>query len=134
MLCISSSAQARYIGRMVVAGIFCLALALVASVGTRHMHVTGAAAWVLGILPALPVAWTLVVTAAYLKEEKDEFLRAVFVQAILAGMAATLSLTTAWGYLESLVQAPHLGPAWIYPMFWIFTTLAAPVVRLRYRA
>jgi hypothetical protein len=134
MWCISSTAQARYIGRMLVAGVFCIGLALVASIGIRHMHVTGAAAWVLGILPALPVAWTLVVTGAYLNEEKDEFLRAVFVQAILAGMAATLSVTTAWGYLEGLVHAPHMAPTWVYPMFWIFVVLASPVVRLRYRS
>jgi hypothetical protein len=134
MWCISSSAQARYVGRMLVAAVFCILLALVASTGIRHMHVTGPAAWILAILPALPVAWTLVVTGAYLNEEKDEFLRAVFVQALLAGVAATLSVTTAWGYLEGFRIAPHLGLMWIYPMFWIFVTLAAPFVRLRYRS
>jgi hypothetical protein len=131
---ISNPAQARYVGRMIVAGVFCIVLALTASIGIRHMHVTGPAAWALAILPAVPVAWTLVLTGAYLNEEKDEFLRAVFVQALLAGVAATLSVTTAWGYLEGFRIAPHLGLMWIYPMFWIFVTLAEPVIRLRYRS
>jgi len=131
---ISNAAQARYIRRMLVAAVFCIVLAAVAAVGIRHLHVTGPAAWVLAILPALPVAWTLVVTGFYINEEKDEFLRAVFVQAILAGVAATLAVTTAWGYLEGFRIAPHLGLMWIYPMFWIFVTLAAPFVRLRYRS
>jgi hypothetical protein len=134
MWCISSPAQGRYVARMFLAGVFCVILALAATLGIRHEHVTGAAAWALGVLPALPVVASLVVTGAYLAEEKDEFLRNLYVQAILAGIAATLAVVTAWGYLEDFVLAPHLRLAWVCPMFWIFVVVSFPVVRLRYRS
>lgn len=134
MWCFGNPAQTRYVARMFTTAVFCILFSLAASLGIRHGHATGVLAWVLGILPAIPVVMTLVVTGAYLREERDEFLKAVFVQALLAGVAGTLSVTTAWGYLEGFRIAPHLGLMWIYPMFWIFVSLAAPVVRLRYRS
>jgi hypothetical protein len=118
---------------MFVAALFCIVFSLAAALGIRHGHVTGVLAYLLGTLPAIPVVGTLVATGAYLSEEKDEFQRNLYIQAILAGVAATLAVTTAWGYLEDFVQAPHLRLALVYPMFWIFVLAAFPVVWLRYR-
>jgi len=134
MWCPGNPAQTRYVARMLVTAVFCILVALAAALGIRHGHATGVVAYALGILPAVPVVMTLVVTGAYLNEEKDEFQRMIYIHAILAGVAATLAVVTAWGYLEDFVLAPHLRLAWVYPMFWIFVALAAPVVRLRYRS
>jgi cytochrome bd-type quinol oxidase subunit 1 len=133
MWCISNPAQGRYVRRMLVAALFCIVFSLAAALGIRHGHVTGFASYLLAVLPAVPVAWTLVITGAYLREEKDEFQRAIYIQAILCGVAATLAIVTAWGYMEDFGRAPHLRLAWVYPMFWIFVVVSMPLVGRRYR-
>ncbi|MGC2583388.1 MAG: hypothetical protein WA399_14895 [Acidobacteriaceae bacterium] len=115
------------------AAVLCIAFSLAAVGGIRHGHVSGLSSYFLAVLPAIPIAWTLVITGAYLGEEKDEFQRTVYVQAILLGIAAMLAVVTAWGYMEDFGRAPHLRLAWVYPMFWIFVVAAFPLVRRRYR-
>jgi len=133
MFCVSNPAQGRYVSRMFWAGGLCIVLSLAAVLGIRHGHVTGVPAYLLGVLPAAPIVLALLVTGAYLVEEKDEFQRNLYIQALLGGMAMTLSLTTVWGNLEDLVHVPHLDLIWVYPLFWIFVVAAYPVVWLRYR-
>jgi len=131
--CPSNPAQKRYVYRMMAAAFFCLVFSAAAAIGIRHGHVTGFPSYLLAILPAVPVAWTLVITGAYLHEEKDEFQRNLYIQALLCGIAATLALVTAWGYMEDFGRAPHLRLAWVYPMFWIFVVASFPLVLRRYR-
>ncbi len=133
MWCVSNPAQKRYLLRMMWAAFFCLVFSAAAAGGIRHGHVAGFFSYVLAALPAVPVAWTLLITGTYLNEEKDEFQRNLYIQAILCGVAATLAVVTALGYMEDFGRAPHLGLAWIYPLFWIFVVISFPVVRLRYR-
>lgn len=79
MWCTSNPAQGRYLRRMMVAAVFCLLFSLAAVGGIRHGHVGRVPSYFLAVLPAIPVAWTLVITGAYLGEEKDEFQRSVYV-------------------------------------------------------
>lgn len=133
MWCTDNPAQRRYMQRMLVAAGLCIVFSLAAVGGIRHGHVSGLPSYFLAVMPAIPIAWTLVITGAYLGEEKDEFQRNVYVQAILLGIAVTLAIVTAWGYMEDFGRAPHLRLAWVYPMFWIFVAAAQPLVRARYR-
>lgn len=133
MACTVNQAQRSYIRRMFVMALLCAVLSALASLAFRFGHLSGVLAWLTAILPALPIVGALAVTGLYLNAETDDFERTLFVQAILIGTGGTLALTTAWGYLEDYTHAPHLGLAWIYPIFWIFTGLAVPVVKLRYR-
>ncbi len=133
MWCISNPAQKRYVTRMIWAAFFCLAFSAAAAIGIRQGHVSGVPSYLLAVLPAVPVAWTLVITGAYLSEEKDEFQRNLCIQALLCGIAATLAVVTAWGYMEDFGRAPHLRLAWIYPMFWGFVVASMPLVMRRYR-
>ncbi|HEY1498404.1 MAG TPA: hypothetical protein VGF88_02385 [Acidobacteriaceae bacterium] len=133
MWCTLNPAQRLYVARMMWAALFCIVFSSAAVLGIRHGHVTGFASYVLAVLPAVPVAWTLVITGAYLSAEKDEFQRNLYIQAILCGVAATLAVVTAWGYMEDFGRAPRLGLTWVYPMFWIFVAVAKPLVGRRYR-
>jgi len=133
MWCVSNPAQKRYVVRMMWAAFFCLVFSAAAAFGIRHGHVAGFPSYLLAALPAVPVAWTLVITGAYLNEEKDEFQRNLYIQAILGGVAATLAVVTAWGYMEDFGRAPQLRLAWVYPMFWIFVLVSYPLVWRRYR-
>lgn len=134
MWCVVSPAQKRYVVRMMWAAFFCLLFSAAAAFGIRHGQVTGFPSYVLAVLPAIPVAWTLLITGVYLNEEKDEFQRNLYIQSLLCGVALTLSVVTAWGYMEDFGRAPHLRLAWVYPMFWIFTVLSSPLVMRRYRS
>lgn len=134
MLCISNPAQSRYVLRMFLTAVLCILFSVLAAVGVRYLHASGAAAWALALLAGLPILGALLATGAYLAEEKDEFQRNLYVQALLGGMAVTLALTTVWGYLEDFARAPHLRLAWVYPFFWIFVLISFPVVWLRYRS
>ena len=125
--------QRRYVIQMFVTAMLCIFFSVLAVVGFRITHATGALAYVLGALPALPIMAALVLTGVYLDDEKDEFQRNLLVQSLLGGIGATLSLTTLWGNLEDFAHAQHLGLTWIYPLFWGFSGLSYFVVRLRYR-
>ena len=134
MLCsFRSPAQRRYVFRMLAAAGLCVLFALISAMAFRYGHLKGIAAYPVAILPALPIIAAIIWTGVYLDEEKDEFQRNLLIQSMLAGIGATLSLTTAWGYLEDFAHVPHLDPIYIYVIFWFATAIAYPVVRLRYR-
>lgn len=99
----------------------------------RHGHPTGALAYLLAVLPSLPIILGLVVVGLYLAEEKDEFQRTILVQSMLWGIGATLAVTTVWGFLENFVQVVHFDLYLVYPLFWFFVGITTPVVKARYR-
>ena len=94
---------------------------VVSVVAFTHHRPTGLLAYVLAVLPALPILGMMVVFGLYLREEKDELQRAIGVEALVWSTGATLSLTTVWGFL------------WIYPIFWVFFGISMPMINARYR-
>jgi hypothetical protein len=131
--CIKSPAQKRYVVRMWVAAGLCVLFSLVAALVFRLGHPHGVVAYLVGVLPALPIAGALAGTGMYLAEEKDEFQRNLLVQALLGGTGGLLAAATAWGYLEDFARAPHLDLVWVYPAFWVFAGISYGVVWARYR-
>jgi len=130
---IKNPAQRRFVVRMWVLAALCVLFSVVAALGFRLGHLTGVAAYLVAILPALPILGALMATGQYLAEEKDEFERNLLVQSLLGGIGGTLAATTIWGYLEDFAHAPHLHLIWIYPLFWLFVGISIPVVMRRYR-
>ena len=90
-------------------------------------------AYVLAILPAIPIMAVIGIVALYVTEEQDEFQRSLLVRALLWGIGLTLAATTAWGFLEVFSLAPHLDLYLVFPLFCVFAGAANGVVRLTYR-
>jgi len=133
-LCSSSNlAQRRFVSRMWIAAGLCVVFSLVAKFGFLFGHPHGVPAYLLALLPALPILGALLATGVYLAEEKDEFQRNVLVQSLLGGIGGTLASTTVWAYMEDFAGAPHLDLVWVYPLFWLFAGISFPVVKARYR-
>jgi hypothetical protein len=132
MFCMSII-QRRYVLRMLVAAVFSLLFSAMAAAAIRAGHAHASLAYLFAILPAFPIMGALVVTGLYLAEETDDFQRHVMVQSLLGGIAITLSATTVYGYLEALAHVPHIQMTWVYPIFWIATSVSVPLVWMRYR-
>ena len=95
-----TAAKKTYMRRslMVLAGYF------VAFSGTlwyvQHAHPTGAELYALAALPSVPLFVTFVLTALYLREERDEFCRELMMRCLLWGAGASLSVNVFLGFLR----------------------------------
>jgi len=83
---------------------------------------------VLGLAVAAPVAGQMWATLA-LMNESDEFVRALTAKRFIIAAGLAMALFSAWGFMESYGDAPHV-PGWmIYPLFWGLFGLVSPFVR-----
>lgn len=88
----------------------------------------GPGAWLMGLAVAAPVAGQIWATIA-LMNEADEFVRALTAKRFIVASGLAMAILSAWGFLESYAQAPHV-PGWmIYPLFWAMFGLASPFIR-----
>ena len=131
--CTNNPAARRYVRRVAFTMFLYVLFLVVSVVAFTHHRPTGLLAYVLAVLPALPILGMMVVFGLYLREEKDELQRAIGVEALVWSTGATLSLTTVWGFLENFVHVPHLQLMWIYPIFWGFFGISMPMINARYR-
>lgn len=123
----------RFRTRSYISAALVVLFALVASASFHRLHLHGLVAYLVAILPALPILWAIWETGRYINDEKDEFLRNVLVQCLLGGIGGCLGVTTVWGYLQDFTGARPLDPIWVFPIFWLFTVLSYPVVKARYK-
>jgi hypothetical protein len=134
MICTTSNpAVRRYFYRLFTTMAFYVAFLVTAVWAFSRYHLTGALAYLLAVLPALPIVGMVVVVGMYLAEEKDEFQRTVLVQSLLWGIGATLSVTTVWGFLENFVQVPHLDLYLVFPLFWFFVGISTGPLKAKYK-
>ncbi|MGO1305496.1 MAG: hypothetical protein ACTMKV_12010 [Sphingomonas parapaucimobilis] len=78
----------------------------------RHAPPTGALAYLVAILPALPIMGVFVVIGRLMVEMRDEYIRMQFVRHSLIATGITLSFTTAWGFLEGFGLVAHMQGYW----------------------
>ena len=134
MVCLPKNpATRRYLYRFLATMMFYVVFLVGAVWAFPRYHPTGVLAYLLAILPALPIVGIIVVVGLYLAEEKDEFQRALLVQAMIWGIGATLSLTTAWGFLEVFQLVPHIELYLVFPLFCVLTGFASGMLKARYR-
>ncbi len=131
--CTNNPAARRYVRRFALAMFFYVLFIVVSVSVFARRHPTGPLAYVLAVLPAVPIIGMIAIFGLYLKEEKDELQRAIGVQALLWSTGATLSLTTVCGFLEGFVHVPHLQLLWVYPIFCAFFGISLPMINARYK-
>jgi hypothetical protein len=75
---------------------------------------SGFLAFILAVLPALPLVGVIWAIGRLLVEEKDEYLRSLHVRQFLVATGFMLVIACVWGFLETFGQVPHV------PMYWAF--------------
>ncbi|MEJ8631358.1 hypothetical protein P0F65_19225 [Sphingomonas sp. I4] len=89
------------------------AVALVgANMWFRHAHPTAVLAYMVAVLPALPIMGVFVVIGRLLVEMRDEYVRMLLVRQPLIATGFALSVTTAWGFLEGFGLVDHAQGYW----------------------
>ncbi len=112
-----SLAQQRY-NRRVLGWSFAYVLVLIGSLWAYGaLHPQGVLAWIIAILPSLPLLVFIWSMGRYLVEEKDEYLRQRMVMASLWATGILLAIATCYGFLESFMLVPRV-PSWAAVPVW----------------
>lgn len=123
----------RYRRRLAVA-MMSYCVVLMGSIYLLHgVSLSGPLLWIVAAAPAIPILGVLVVMGLYLKEEPDEFERAVHVEATLWGVGVVLAVTTVWGFLSNAGVIPAPPLFLVFPLFCLSWGLSQPFIRRRYQ-
>ena len=123
----------RYLTRFAVAMSAYIALTVVVAESFHRLHPKGPLAYLLAVLPAAAIIGVIITVGLYLTEEKDEFQRNLFIEALLWGLGGVLAVTSVWGMLESFTHITHFQPTWTFTLFWCFVGVSTPFLQRRYR-
>lgn len=123
----------RFTLRFIVLSLLYGLFSVLSAAGLLLWHPTGIVIWLLAVLPAIPIAMAVLVTGRYMNEEKDDFQRAVLVQALLGGIGATLVITTVWGFLENYAHFHRLDILFLWPIYLSFVAVSYYIVKAKYR-
>jgi hypothetical protein len=89
--------------------------------------------WLVAVAPALPLIAAIGAIGLYLREEDDEFQRALAVGSYVLATGLMLATATVWGFLEQFGLAPHV-PAWsAFPLLALCLVPSQIIVYWRYR-
>ncbi len=98
--------------------------------GFKHHLLSGGAAYVAAVLPALPIIGIFTAMGRYLVEEQDEFVRVLMVRQTLWASGFALSVATVWGFLENFELVPHVDAYYIAVLWFGGLGLGACINRL----
>jgi uncharacterized YccA/Bax inhibitor family protein len=110
---VMSPAGWRYNKRVIVLSLIYAAFLIGAVYGFKHHLVSGGFAWIVAILPALPIIGIFAAIGLYLVEEQDEYVRMLMVRQTLWASGFSLSIATVWGFLESFELVNHVEVYWV---------------------
>lgn len=85
----------------------------------HRVGLSGAAAFVVALLPALPILGMIWAMGRYLVEEQDEYVRHKTMIASLVGLGLVLGVGSFWGFLETFGLVPHVPAWWAVPIWAI---------------
>jgi len=112
-------AMKRYNRRMISLWLFYAVFLFVALYMFKHRLLGGPGAYLVAVLPALPIIGVFVAVGRYLVEEQDEYLRMLMVRQTLWASGFALSLATIWGFLENFDLVGHID-AYYIAIVWFF--------------
>jgi hypothetical protein len=123
----------RYSQRFSVAMAAYVVTILIAAFYAAKGHTHGPLAYMLATLPGLAVIAILVAIGLYLREETDEFLRAIQTEALLWSCGITLAVATSWGFLQMFTDVYRAPLYLIFALFCFVWGFAGALIQRRYR-
>ncbi|TIX51007.1 hypothetical protein [Alteraurantiacibacter aquimixticola] len=90
----------------------------------QRFDIAGPLAFVIALLPVIPIFGMIYVMGRYLVEEQDEYLRHRATIASLVGLACVLGFGSFWGFLEGFELVPHAPGWWAVPVWAVGMGLA----------
>jgi hypothetical protein len=98
----------------------------------RHQHhsTRGVLAWTLALLPSLPFLGTIVLALRYIGRERDEFIRAQVLLALLQGSFITLAFSVVYAFFENYLNISS-APAMAYVDIFLVASMIALRIHLR---
>lgn len=73
----------------------------------------------LAALPGLAFASIFWIFARLVVEERDEFLRLLYIRQLIVATGLTLTAAAVWGFLETYLPVAHIKAFW-WPTIWCF--------------
>ena len=122
-----TSAWKRYNWRVIWLSLLYAAFLLPAVYGFKHHLILGAGAWLVAILPAIPIIGIFAAMGRYLVEEQDEYVRMLMVRQMLWAMGFTLSVATIWGFRDNFGLVSHVDGYWIVVVWYFGQSIGAIV-------
>ena len=112
-----SSAQRRYYLRLGAAMTIYLLSLFAADWLIEDRGLEGIAAYFVAAIPGLATASIFWIIARLILEQRDEFLRLLYVRMSLVATGFAMSLASVWGFLEVYGLIFHLEAFW-WPALW----------------
>jgi hypothetical protein len=115
---VRTPAWKRYNWRVIWLSLLYVAFLLPAVYGFKHQLVPEPFEYLVAILPALPIIGIFAALGRYLVEEQDEYVRMLMVRQVLWASGLTLSIATAWGFLDNFGLVGHADGYWLIAIWF----------------
>jgi hypothetical protein len=125
-----TTAWKRYNMRIIWLSLLYAAFLIPAVYGFKHHLIAGPVAWIVAVLPAIPIIGIFGAMGRYLAEEQDEYVRMLMVRQMLWAMGFTLSVATIWGFLDNFGLVGHVDGYWIVVVWYFGQSIGAIVNKL----
>ena len=133
MCMVVTPAAQRYRRRMLVsASVYAATLLLAVVLNGRHL-VQGPLAYAVALLPSVGIVGMFVAMGLYLREETDEFQRAMQIESSLWATGGTMTICAVWGFMEMFHLVPHVESWAAVPVWALVLGVANVFTRRRYR-
>ena len=127
-----SPARRRYLVRTIVATLCYLVAVFLTFHVLWHGRLPLAGAVGMATIPSIPIVAIIVIVGLYLKEEKDDFERELFIKSLLWASGITLAFTSFWSFVHLFAHFPPPDGFHVFVLFWMSVGLAAFSLRRYY--